>query len=346
MRKFAQLTALALLASAFPLSANERQGDDAQAGQRVELPEADIDNSLSIGGEEIDGRKLRSRMTVQVELNGTGPYRFIVDSGADTSVVGNRVAEALNLPPGQSTTLGGITEIKQVNQVLVDSLKLGPTTVTDLELPVLRDRDIGAQGMIGLDALIEQRLLLDFEERTISVDDTKTPRKGFGGEIVVRGRLQRGQLILAKVKANGVPLDAVIDTGTEITIGNSLLREKLIRRRQKFETIEVIGVTGKAATLELAIVRELKLGPITLKRVPIAFADVPPFEVFGIDEGPALLLGTDLMENFRRVSLDFGERKLRFQLRKCAMQTRRIRTMARSATRIGSDNRDGAVCAR
>jgi len=344
MRMFAKLGALALLIGANPLSASGSTETAKKPEQRVELPPAEFDNSLAIGGEEIEGRKLRSRMTVQVEVNGAGPFRFVVDSGADTSVVSRKIAEELALPTGEPAILGGITEVALVDRVLVDSLTLGPTTVTDLELPVLREGDIGAQGMIGLDALIEQRLLLDFDERTISVDDKETPLPEYSDEIVVRARLQRGQLILTQVKANGISLDAVIDTGTEITIGNSLLREKLIRRRQKFQQIEVIGVTGKSATLDLAVVRELKLGPIVLQRVPIAFADVPPFEVFGIGDEPALLLGTDLMEKFRRVSLDFGERKLRFQLRECNMRRTGMRTMAGAATRIGSPSNSGDVC--
>jgi len=344
MRKIAKLVSLILLTGASPLHASDSTEAAKQPGQRVELPTAEFDGSLAIGGEEIEGRKLRSRMTVQVEVNGAGPFRFVVDSGADTSVVGTKVAEALALPMGEPAVLGGITEVALVDRVLVDSLTLGQTTVTDLELPVLREGDIGAQGMIGLDALIEQRLLLDFDERTISVDDMETPLATYSDEIVVRAKLQRGQLILTQVRANGIALDAVIDTGTEITIGNSLLREKLIRRRQKFQEIEVIGVTGKSAKLELAVVRELKLGPIVLQRVPIAFADVPPFEVFGIGDKPALLLGTDLMENFRRVSLDFGERKLRFQLRDCKMRLTGMRTMAGAATRIGSPDPNGEVC--
>jgi predicted aspartyl protease len=341
MRKLAALIAFGLLTA--PVVA-QSQETKTQSGQRVELPTAELDDTLAIGGEEIEGKKLRRRMTVEVDVNGVGPYKFIVDSGADTSVVGAKLAEELALPAGDAIMLGGITEVAMVDRVLVDSLRLGPTTVTDLELPVLRDGNIGAEGMIGLDALIEQRLVLDFEDRTISVDDAATPRRRNSNEIVVRARLQRGQLILAKVKANGVPLDAVIDTGTEITIGNLLLRERLIRRNQKFQSLTVVGVTGKSTDLQLAFVRELRLGPIILRNVPIAFADVPPFEVFGIADKPALLLGTDLMETFRKVSLDFGERKLRFQLKKCNIQARRIRTVARRATRIGTDNPDGLAC--
>jgi hypothetical protein len=68
------------------------------------------------------------------------------------------------------------------------------------------------------------------------------------------------------------------------------------------------------------------LGPVTLQFVPIAFADVPPFEMFGLSDQPALLLGTDLLEKFRRVSLDFRARKVRFQLRQCREEGIRILT--------------------
>ena len=69
--------------------------------------------------------------------------------------------------------------------------------------------------------------------------------------------------------------------------------------------------------MELAVIAELKVGSITLRNVPIAFAEVPPFRVFGLSNEPALLLGTDLLETFRKVSLDFQARKVRFQLRRC-----------------------------
>jgi hypothetical protein len=76
-------------------------------------------------------------------------------------------------------------------------------------------------------------------------------------------------------------------------------------------------VTGVPVKLQLARIGELQLGPVTLRDVPMAFADVPPFKMFGLSDEPALLLGTDILETFRRVSLDFRARKVRFQLRRC-----------------------------
>jgi hypothetical protein len=79
----------------------------------------------------------------------------------------------------------------------------------------------------------------------------------------------------------------------------------------------VAGVTGVGVDLQLARVAEIRLGSVILRDVPIAFAEVPPFAVFGLSDQPALLLGTDLMATFRKVSLDFRARKVRFQLRRC-----------------------------
>lgn len=304
------------------------------AAEMPALPSAEIDDTLAIGGTEIDGRKIASRMTVQVRVNGMGPYKFVVDSGADTSVVGERIAANLKLPLGRRVILNTITDTQMVSRVLVDEIELGPTKVTNLELPVLRERDLGAHGMLGLDALVEQRLMLDFEKRLITVDDGRTPAPQLEGNvIVVTARLRRGQLILTQVSADRHKLDAVVDTGSELTIGNSALREKLRRRRAPFETIEVTGVTGTTVALEIARIARLQIGGIMLQNVPVAFADIPPFQVFGLDKKPALLLGTDLMENFRKVSLDFRARKLRFQLNRCSAGIR-VRTSTNSLTRL------------
>src|SRR3954468_10329242 len=47
------------------------------------LPPAVIDPTLAIGGEDLKARKVSTRLNVEVLVNGRGPYRFVVDSGAD-----------------------------------------------------------------------------------------------------------------------------------------------------------------------------------------------------------------------------------------------------------------------
>lgn len=311
------------------------------------LPPAKIDNSLLIGGEDINAKRSNTRMTVEVHVNGKGPYRFLVDSGADTSVVGLKVARDLQLPLGMPAVLHATTASARVDRVKVSQLALGSSTINDLELPALDERDVGGEGMIGIDALVQQRLMLDFEKKVIKSEDARQPAQVLDGEIVVTARRRRGQLILTEVSAIGLPVEAVIDTGSEITIGNLALRDRLIRgNRKKFDTIQAMGVTGVTVELQLARIAELKVGSVTLYNVPMAFADVPPFQVFGLQDQPALLLGTDLLSTFRRVSLDFRARKVRFQLKQCGSSGIIIDAgQATAFSRISSGN-DATVCRR
>lgn len=282
------------------------------------LPPAVIDNGLEIGGADIAAREVNTRMTVAVEVEGRGPYRFVVDSGADSSALGQSIQHALRLPAASRVMLHGMTANDSVDRVLASDLKVGESRIENLQLPVLRDEDLGAQGLLGIDALVEQRLMMDFDKRVITIENAHRPVPHLTGEIVIVAKRRRGQLILTQASVNGRAVDAVIDTGSEITIGNLALRDRLFKKGiRRPVSGKVTGVTGVAVTMQLAHLDELRVGPIAIQNVDIAFADVPPFAAFGLTDHPALFLGTDLMANFRRVSLDFRARKVRFQLKRC-----------------------------
>ncbi|MEA3081683.1 MAG: hypothetical protein QOD54_1351 [Sphingomonadales bacterium] len=312
------------------------------------LPPAEFDNTLSVGGKDLKAREVDTRLNVDVRVNGRGPYRFVVDSGADTSVVGQRIARDLELPLGTPVILNGVTARNVVDSVKIAELTIGTSRIPNLELPALRESDVGSDGLIGIDALSQQRLMMDFEAHKVRVEDARNQVRALPGDIVITAKRIQGQLILTHVRAGNVPLDAVIDTGSEVTIGNSALRDKLIGRHHvKFWTAEVTGVTGVTIPIQMTIIDRLQLGPVTLQYVPIAFADVPPFAMFGLSDEPALLLGTDLLEKFRRVSLDFRARKVRFQLRQCRDEGVVIHTGSDTMviTRLSSSN-SPEVCAR
>ena len=308
------------------------------------LPPAVIDNALSVGGADIAARKIESRMTVAVKIEGHGPFRFVVDSGADTSALDENIARTLRLPAAEPARLHGMTASAVVDRVAVAALEVGQSTIGNLALPVLREENLGGQGIIGIDALVEQRLMMDFEKHVITIEDARRPVPHLYGDIVVVARRRRGQLILTQASANGRSVDAVIDTGSEITIGNLALRERLFGKHGKtLQTGEAIGVTGAPLTLQLVRLGELRIGPIVLRDVVIAFADVPPFAAFGLNDHPALFLGTDLMENFRRVSLDFRARKVRFQLKRCKTTGFSLRTYG-SLSRLSSTDAAANAC--
>lgn len=258
-------------------------------------------------------------MTVGVMVNGQGPYRFMVDSGADRSAIGAALARQLALPSGRPVMLHGIAGTRRVQTVKLDRLRVGGSETRDLSLPASPEAYLGAEGLLGIDALAGQRMMLDFEAETITFQDTRRPPpREAGEEIVITARRRKGQLIMTQASVGRQRIHAVIDSGAEVTIGNGALRDAIFRpgrRGPESTPTTLVSVTGQTIEASMVVLRELRLGGLTLRDVPVAFADVPPFALFGLATQPAVLLGTDVLEVFRRVSLDFRNRKIRFVLR-------------------------------
>jgi predicted aspartyl protease len=285
-------------------------------GQPLIAP-AIIDNNLEILGDALEAEQLKKRMFVDVKVNGIGPHRFLVDSGADRSVVSDGLAARLNLPAGVSVRLQGMAGAVSVGTVEVAMLTIGKSEIGPINAPALSARHLGADGLIGIDALADQRLLLDFDKRTITVQDSRTPFAANGQEIVVTARRRKGQLIITQASIGDRAVSAVIDTGSEVTLGNRALRERLYgtRRPENMFDIELLSVTGQVLKAEAMVLNNVRIGGLILNNVVVAFADAPPFALFGLRTQPAIFLGSDLLSSFRRVALDFGNRKVRFTMR-------------------------------
>jgi len=278
------------------------------------LPLAKIDDSLDINGEGVKARQIQTRMFVQVQVNGKGPFRFFVDSGADRSVIGSVLARQLALPAEQPLILQGMAGASRVETVRMDRIRIGASEINDIVAPTLPEEYLGAQGLLGIDALEDQRLMLDFQRKMIVVQDARKPAPAYDGEIVVTARRRNGQLILTEASVMNNRVYVVIDTGTQMSVGNSALLARVFRggTPPPSQPITMISVTGQPVAARMIVLPEISIGGMVLRQVPVAFADVPPFRLFGLTDHPSLLLGSDLLEAFGRVSLDFRRRKVRF----------------------------------
>ena len=276
-----------------------------------------IDNSLEITGDSVAAEQLKKRMFIDVKVNDSGPHRFLVDSGADRSVVSDGLASQLKLPVGETVRVQGMAGQREVATVEVAALTIGTSEIGPIMAPALSARHLGADGLIGIDALADQRLMLDFDKRSITVQDSRQPYVATGNEILVTARRRKGQLIITQASVDRREVAAVIDTGSEITLGNSALRRRLFgaSKPKDMRDIELLSVTGQVLKAEAIALNNVQIGSLVLSNVVIAFADAPPFALFGLTERPAIFLGSDLLSNFRRVSLDFRNRKVRFTMR-------------------------------
>jgi len=254
------------------------------------------------------------RMTVPVRLSGTGPYHFLVDTGADRTAISREIATRLKLAPGAQARLHSIASASMVQTATVPSLQLTRKPVRIVDAPLLEGINIGADGILGVDSLRSQRIMFDFEAKTMSIVPSHEPDfRAEPGTIVVVATRRNGRLLLTEAKADGHSVNVVIDTGSEVSIGNAALRKRLLGSKllSGSEMVVLESVTGEKLNGEFMFVRELSVGGFVLKNLAIVFADAHTFRQLKLDKKPALLLGMNAMRAFKKVSIDFASRKLR-----------------------------------
>lgn len=257
------------------------------------------------------------RMTVPVTVDGKGPYPFVVDTGADRTVLSRELADHLLLKDGETATMHSMTGVGPVRTVRVPTLEVGGGRNDDFNAPALAEQHLGAKGLLGIDSLQGRRVVMDFRQGTFSVTPSRSVRERIEPDmIVVTAKSRYGQLILVDSDIGGIPITVIIDSGAQNSVGNLALRTMLARRKKvrNFVPITMTDVTGTAMSADLALVDSIRIGGFTITDAAVAFADAHPFKKFGLLKRPAMLLGMDTLRVFRRVSVDFAQRKVRFLL--------------------------------
>jgi predicted aspartyl protease len=253
------------------------------------------------------------RVTVPVTIKGQGPFRFMVDTGAQATVVSSALADRLGLTERDTAVLVGIASRVPVETTGIPEFSLGGREFYIRTAPIVEGANIGgADGILGLDSLQDQRVLIDFHKERIYVSDAKAA-KNRGYEIVVKARRKLGQLIITGARLNGVDVDVIVDTGAQGSIGNMALLDELRHPRSRGQNT-MIDVNGSELTTDVRTARKLEINNMALNDIPIMFADSPTFEALDLEQRPALILGISALRLFRRVAIDFSEQKVLFDL--------------------------------
>lgn len=287
--------------------------------RRLEIevtPSGPIDSTTTT--EEVTiGRDIGDRMTVAVSVGGKGPYRFLVDTGAERTVISRQLAQRLKLESGRDAILHSVVGVNDVSTVLIPHLRVSNNVVSVIDAPLLEASNMGADGMLGIDSLRSQRVMFDFKAKTMSITPSKKPVERLDGQtIVVRARSRLGRLIFSEARIDGHKVTVIVDTGSQVTIGNFALQNKFMKRRNWAapDPVTIETVTGEKLSVRVAKLRNLELGGVGLNDVAVAFADAHIFKQLNLKNEPALLLGMNAMRAFDRVSIDFESRKVRFVL--------------------------------
>lgn len=253
------------------------------------------------------------RVLVPVLINGQGPFRFIVDTGANHSTITPRLVRLLGLTPvaTASVMVDGITgsartTFVEVQQMQTGALQFGTTLLPVVGASVMADAD----GILGAAGLSDQSLLIDFLRNRVEVAH-RVDYLARSQATRVHAMRQGQGLIALDVSVGRIPVRAILDTGSERSLGNLALRRALGDLRKPGGVVRLTSIYGATETVETGEIRVApsivvnSANPVRINDVSIIYGDFHIFTVWGLEDQPAMVLGMDVLGTVASLSIDF-----------------------------------------
>ncbi len=301
------------------------------------------------GGKEITAVPfdlINHRPFIKIMVNGKGPLRFVIDTGASLSVISDKAAGRLGIKPvsrgGNARAVGGSGSFP-ITYGLLDSITMGeakieavPVYIRTVHIAPDTPENERADGYIGLSVLANYAMTLDYQTRQMTLDrsplreepqaakpdpanpDAAKPGAPVIGDLVngfeipirsTSGGLASAETHLPNVKR---PLNFIIDTGATTTVISkaSVKRHELEGLKIKGETIRVIGAAGIEDGVETLGLSTLTVNGLRKSNSRAVILDLDAVnETSGFEQHG--ILGGDYLEHFR-VVLDL--RRYQFKL--------------------------------
>ena len=259
------------------------------------------------------------RIWAPVLINGRGPFRLVLDTGASSSGVTAMVALALGIPTDESppVTLRGVTGEATVPTIKVDTLSVGDLSVDSPVLPIVPDALGGAEGILGSEGLKNKRIFIDFHHDQISITYSRDERAS-RGFLTVPFRLIHGELIVIDATVGQIHTKAIIDTGGQTTIGNLALRDALQERNLGFHgrPDQIIGATRAVEKGELIDTPAIAMGNVSIRDYGVTYADVYIFKHWKFTSEPAIMIGMDALGTLDTLIIDYRRKELQIRTAK------------------------------
>lgn len=258
------------------------------------------------------------RVVAPVTVNGQGPFRFIVDTGANRSALSDDLAAHLGLVPNGTDNVHSVHGVSVAPIVNLNRIQYGDVSLNAEAVPMLSGGVLaGEQGLLGVDGMSGRRLRMDFERNCIEIVRSDQARR-LRGWSTIRGDMRFGHLVVVRGSVNGIRVHLLLDTGSDSSLANIALRDALnarLRRRNHVE--ETIAYTaGPAVLLEDAIlIPRMSMGELDVRNVTAYVGDFHIFQIWNLTEEPTLLLGMDVLSQARGLAIDYGRGTVHLRIR-------------------------------
>ncbi len=253
------------------------------------------------------------RYTLPVRIDGKGPFPFVLDTGAEMSMIAPALSDSLGLGsvPGVHVNVQGTAGAQASRFVLAGTLASALFTRHAEPLVALPNVAISnARGIQGMNAFRGGRLEVDFAANAAHVGASGATPAGF---TPLRAEVLRNAFVFVDVVVDGVKAQAFIDTGARRTVGNLALARALGYApddARLLPTEPLRGASVDTTHARAARVGAITLGPATFRAPMVVFADPSVFRAQGKLDAPAMILGVDLLRQLHAIALDYPRAEL------------------------------------
>jgi predicted aspartyl protease len=254
------------------------------------------------------------RIWAPVFIDGQGPFRFVLDTGATTVALSRDAATllGLRLDRARQVRLRGTTGSSLVPQITVDRIEIGDFLVENQRVILVDDAFGGADGVLATRLLSDRRIFVEFRKDRIEITRSRGQPAPLGFTTIPVKFASR-QVPWVDAWIGPVKVKAVIDTGAQQTLANLALRAALAaarRRAMELRNEGVIGVTGDVQEGQSAGVPTIRLGNVQVSNARVNFVDLHIFEHWRMLDEPAILIGMDVIGVLDTFILDYRRREL------------------------------------
>lgn len=265
--------------------------------------------------------------TVDLTINGQGPYQFIVDTGATLTAVFENITDEQAFAPaeeGEKRVLG-IVGAQALPAVTIGEIDVGGLKMvnhTGVVIPDWEGDGPKPKGVLGLDFLARYTVFFDATRRVIEFyDPANLPEEHLSVMTSARMRYSTfnrdyGGLYTLTVSMSGRRVPCIVDLGADGTLINYSAMRRLLgglyvdppRATGTSTGSRIRDVFGDEARARSIEVRPIRIGGARWGRKTLVVYNAGIFQALGIHRKSYGLLGADILRD-RSFVFDFADRR-------------------------------------
>jgi predicted aspartyl protease len=277
-------------------------------GQRLPF---DMDPGSPDETYSVDFRLVKEKIVIRAKVNGSAPQDFVVDTGAESTVLTRPTTERLGVVPITYTLSAGVGDIglRGLQLARIDSLEVGGLRVRNVPVLVKSPplRDIPQRETESLSPLA-----LGFS----MIIDYKTHRLTFGRHLPQETSdfelpLRLYRLATVRGSAGGYAANFVVDTGGEVISISHATANAIAKPDARRIPLKVWGTSGWEKDAFLLPGVDLSFDAIQYKNFPVVVLNLDaPSVLLGFQLGG--IVGAQFLKNYR-VTIDLEHSLLRLK---------------------------------